>query len=100
MLAVCLVCIIASQHMRVHQLRLPQTTNSTVCFNSCSATMLIPSNPRPVEHGDLPLLYLYGTKLVNHPGAASVTFSEVQKGTGTWDECNRRGLCGTPMALR
>ena len=45
------------------------------------------------EHGDLPLMYLYGTKLVG--ANATVTFGEVVKGTGTWDECNRRGVCGT-----
>ena len=45
------------------------------------------------EHGDLPMMYLYGTKLVG--ANATVTFGEVVKGTGTWDECNRRGVCGT-----
>ena len=57
----------------------------------CASLDLVCLHDAP-EHGDVPLLTLYGNKLVG--GAATITVTRVQKSTMESIECNNRGVCG------
>ncbi len=49
----------------------------------------------------MPLLSVFGSKLVGASNTLPVvTIARVQKGTMEWEECNRRGVCGTNPYLR